>query len=135
MTRNYEIVWPLLIIGTVFLVSGQSEIAAPGFSFNIDKIVHFGVFGALATSLVRLDFFQIQGWRGAVQVCVLVSIYGGLDEWWQSFTPERVTEFADWVADTAGTVVAVGLYQGWERYRKLLERRVLLSGAKWKRCE
>ena len=91
---NRDFCWPLLIVGVIFLVSGQSEVATPGLTFrNIDKIAHFGVFGALATSLIRLEFFRNQGWKGALQVCLLVSLFGGLDEWRQSFTPGRAVEF------------------------------------------
>lgn len=124
MKIDRDYCWPLFIIGTVFLVSGQSEVATPGFSFSIDKIGHFAVFGALATSLIRLDLFRKKGWKGALQVCLLVSLYGGLDEWRQSFTPGRMVEFDDWLADTLGAVVAAGLYQGWPVYRKALELKI-----------
>lgn len=125
MKIDRDYCWPLLIVGTIFMVSGQSEVATPGFSFtHIDKIAHFGVFGALATSLIRLEFFRKQGWKGAVQVILLVSLFGGLDEWRQSFTPGRMVEFGDWVADTLGAGVAAVLYQVWPWYRKRLETTV-----------
>lgn len=115
-------IWPVLIVITVFVVSGQSEVATPsGLSFRIDKIAHFGVFGALATSLIRLPAFQCRGLRGAWMVILLVSAYGGLDEWRQSFTPGRFMEFDDWVADTLGAITAVALYKGCPLWRKLLE--------------
>lgn len=119
-----DVYWPLLIVGTLFLVSGQSEVATPGFSFSIDKIAHFLVFGALATSMARLSIFRKQGWRGALLVCLTVSLFGGLDEWRQSFTPGRMVEFDDWLVDSLGAVVAVTLYQGWPRYRTWLESKV-----------
>ena len=120
MKRDH--LWPVLIVVTLFVVSGQSEVAAPsGFDFSIDKIGHFGVFGALATSLIRLPVFQKQGPRGAWAVILLVSAYGGLDEWRQSFTPGRFMEFGDWVADTLGALTAVALYKGCPLWRKLLE--------------
>lgn len=124
MTVKRDLFWPLLIVGTLFLISGQSEVATPDFSFNIDKIAHFAVFGALATSMIRMDFFRKQGWKGALQVCLMVSLFGGLDEWRQSFTPGRLMEFDDWLADSLGAMVAVMLYQGWPRYRKRLETKV-----------
>ncbi|MDA3873373.1 MAG: VanZ family protein [Kiritimatiellae bacterium] len=124
MSFNRDLFWPLLIVGTVFLVSGQSEVATPGDIFSMDKIGHCAVFGAWATSLIRLEIFQKRGWKGALLVCLLVSLYGGLDEWRQSFTPGRMVEFDDWLADTLGAMGAVGVYQGWPRYRKWLETKV-----------
>ena len=52
---------------------------------------------------------------------MLVSLFGITDEWHQSFTPGRAVEFADWVADTSGAVLAVTLYLRWGWYRRLLE--------------
>jgi len=117
-----DLLWPALIILTVFVVSGQSEVATPsGFDFSIDKLAHFVVFGALATSLVRLPEFQKHGRRGAWAAILLVSVYGALDEWRQSFTPGRFMEFDDWIADTLGALTAVALYTRWPAWRRLLE--------------
>jgi VanZ family protein len=52
---------------------------------------------------------------------VIVSIFGLSDELHQHFTPGRSMEFMDWVADTLGATLAVGLYTYWAWYRKLLE--------------
>jgi len=114
--------WPFLVMAVVFVVSGSSEVAVPsGFSFSMDKLAHFAVFGALATAWIRLPWFQARGRRGGWLAIVLVSAYGGLDEWRQSFTPGRYMEFDDWLADTMGAVTAVVLYQAWPAYRRLLE--------------
>lgn len=118
-----DFLWPVLIVGSVFFASGQSEIATPGFSFSVDKIGHFAVFGALATSIVRLQFFRLREWKGALTVLLLVSVWGGLDEFRQSFTPGRSVEVDDWLADTLGALTAVLLYQGWPGYRRFLEYR------------
>jgi len=118
-------IWPFCIMLTVFVVSGSSEVAVPaGFSFSVDKLAHFAVFGALATAWIRLPWFQARKRRGAWLAILLVSLYGGLDEWRQSFTPGRFMEFDDWLADSLGALVAVGLYQCAPVYRRLLETQV-----------
>jgi VanZ family protein len=122
---SLEYFWPPLIVLTVFVASGQSQLATPGFSFSPDKLAHFAVFGALATSVIRLERFRKMGWKGGLGVWVLVAVYGGLDEFRQSFTPGRSVEFDDWLADALGAAVAVILYQGWPAYRRLLEWVVL----------
>jgi VanZ family protein len=47
--------------------------------------------------------------------------FGVGDEWHQSFVPGRSSEWGDWVADTAGAALAIGLYAGWPWYRDRLE--------------
>eukprot|EP01035_Chromulina_nebulosa_P049365 gene49365-67042_t len=61
------------------------------------------------------------GWRGAVGSVLAASADGVSDEWHQSVVPGRSVEVADWLADTLGAAVAVGLYAGVPAYRRLLE--------------
>ncbi len=107
--------YPLALAATIVFASSQTHvpgIGAPG----RDKIVHFAVFGLLATLSVRLVP------RPAAWVVVLgASLFGASDEWHQSFTPGRMMDWADWVADTAGALVAVVAYTRWAAYRRLLE--------------
>ena len=87
-------------------------------------MAHVGVFGALATSLIRLNYFYRREWKGALQVWLLIALYGALDEYRQSFTPGRSVEFDDWLADILGAALAVSLYKAWPWYRRLLETNV-----------
>jgi VanZ family protein len=112
-----------LLVLLVFSASGRPSLAAPDPGFSYDKAAHFLVFGLIATSVARIGFIRRLGWRGAVVAAVAVSLYGALDEFRQSLTPGRSVEFADWTADTAGAFLAAFLYQGWARYRGLLEWR------------
>lgn len=107
--------WPALLALTLFIASGQSEVATPGWT-NLDKLLHALVFGLLATLVARTQPPR-RYWIGIVAA----SAYGLLDELRQSTTPGRVVELGDWVADTAGAILAVGLYAGWVGYRQLLE--------------
>ena len=122
--RISDLTWPLLIIGVVFFVSGESEIAAPHVGITLDKVGHFAVFGALATSIVRLPRFRARGWGGACAAALIAMGYGALDEYRQSFTPGRSVEFADWIADALGAATGVLLYQSWPWYRRMLEWRI-----------
>ena len=107
--------YPLALAVTVVLASGQGQVAGPDF-VNFDKVSHLAVFGLLATLLVRAP-----GLRPAWVAVVAVSLFGAADELHQSFTPGRAVEFADWVADSAGALIAVAAYQFWPWYRRLLE--------------
>jgi VanZ family protein len=81
-------------------------------------VVHFSIFGLLATLVARAGFNGQRGWWAVL----IVSLFGMTDEWHQSFTPGRAVEIADWVADTLGAITAVGLYIYWRWYRVWLEK-------------
>ncbi len=115
--RRRAVVWPLAIAGLIFLASSRSRVAGVDISMS-DKVVHFCVYGLLATLICRLG----RGWRGAAVALVAASLYGASDEWHQSTVPGRAAELADWVADTLGAATAVALYTRWTAYRNLLER-------------
>lgn len=107
--------YPILLAVVVVIASSRSHIAAPPI-INIDKLIHFSVFGLLATAVARCP--GVHRFRYAI---LIVSLFGISDEIRQSFTPGRSVEFADWVADTSGAVTAVVLYAFWPWYRRLLE--------------
>ena len=109
--------WPFAIAALIFVASSRSHVAAPQVTLIDDKIVHFAVYGLLATLVCRLG----GGWRAAGWSLLLVSAYGASDEWHQSYVPGRSMELMDWIADTTGAAVAIALYVGWARYRGWLE--------------
>ena len=109
--------WPFTIAALIFFASSQSKLAGPSIEGS-DKVVHFAVYGLLATLMVRLG----RGGAAAWITIVCISLYGASDEWHQSFTPGRSVEFADWLADTLGGALAVLLYTRWRAYRRWLER-------------
>jgi VanZ family protein len=104
------------VAATVFIASGQSQVAAPGIN-HFDKVAHTLVFGLIATLMGRS--FRRRRWVWFA--ILLTSTYGAGDEIRQSFTVGRSVEMADWFADTAGAALAVTLYQLWPWYRRLLE--------------
>ena len=109
--------WPVALATVIAVASGRSDVAGPSI-IGIDKAIHFAVFGLLGTLVCRLH----PDLRGAWLAWVAVSAFGAIDEWHQSFTPGRVAEVADWIADTLGAALGVALYFQWPRYRALLER-------------
>lgn len=111
-------VYPVALASMVVVASGRGQVAAPSI-VNIDKLSHFLIFGLMASLVVRL--LKDRLWWLAI---VAVSVFGMGDEIRQSFTPGRYMEFADWVADTAGALVAVLLYANFSGYRRFLERSI-----------
>jgi VanZ family protein len=117
--------WPLALAALIFVASSRSEIAGPSVPGS-DKVVHFAVYGLLATLVLRALLHskgKLSGHAAWLSI-VLVSAYGISDEWHQGFTPARSVEVADWIADTLGGVLAVALYSRWAWYRRCLEMRL-----------
>lgn len=126
---RHDWIWPVLLVATIFTLSGATKIATPdlGFQFSKDKIAHFLIFGLLATSILRIQNINKLGWRGAILAALITIAYGGFDELRQSLTPGRSVEFADWIADSLGAILAAALYHMDSPYRRLLETRIRLK--------
>jgi VanZ family protein len=124
--------WPVLLMGILFIVSGAQKLATPEIGGQIpkDKLAHFLVFGLLATAILRTPALKNRR-PGSLLIAVLITTsYGAFDEWRQSFTPGRSVEIADWLADTLGAIVAVVVYAHWHAYRRVLEWRVRFKSNK-----
>src|SRR3989304_10167429 len=120
MLVNIKIPWLLKCILTlayaylIFAASSEdtSSIAIPRY---VDKLIHFVEFGFLclmtcwSLSTARIGSKRIYKIILAIGI---VSLYGISDEFHQSFTPYRSVDVLDWVADTAGAIVAGFLWQG-----------------------
>ncbi|NCC51194.1 MAG: VanZ family protein [Spartobacteria bacterium] len=82
--------------------------APPLFDFpGGDKLLHFGVYGVLSIFLwvALIKGHGLRPMSACVLAMLITSAYGALDEWHQSFIPERSVELADWLADTGGGIV------------------------------
>lgn len=120
-----ETLWPFLLAGTITVCSGYPA-AVPRIEwFSVDKVGHFAAYGALATAILRHPALVRWPLLGLWWALPLASAYGLGDEFRQSLNYYRSYDLADWVADTAGALVAVALYLRWPAYRRLLETTVI----------
>lgn len=117
-----EIVWPFLLAGTITWCSGFPA-TLPSFDlFQVDKLGHFAAYGALATTLVRIEGLRRWALLGGWWALLFASAYGLGDEFRQSLTHGiRQYDLDDWMADTIGAIVATVLYLRWAWYRRLME--------------
>jgi VanZ family protein len=98
------IVWASLLFTLSSMTFDSSE---PGFPYE-DKLVHFGLFGMLSILL----FFALAYERGlsvvkaALFALLITAAYGAFDEFHQLFTPGRMCDIHDWVADVTGGTLA-----------------------------
>ena len=111
-------IWPLLLGITIFTASSSNSFQGPDMG-NFDKMVHLLVFGLVGVLVLRSR--KPISWSWAFVSILLVSCYGAMDEFRQSFTPGRTVEGLDWMADTLGASVSILLYRMVPMYATLLE--------------
>jgi VanZ family protein len=75
-----------------------------------DKILHGLAYAALGALLVPgLRVAGCSPRRAFLLAVVIGSLYGGTDEFHQSFVPGRTADVLDWVADTLGVALGASL--------------------------
>lgn len=87
-----------------------------------DKSMHGASFAVLA--LLALRALAGGNWRGVTRwtllgCCLIAVMYGVKDEWQQSYTPGRVADVMDLVADLTGAVSAAIAAGAWSIIRRL----------------
>lgn len=85
-----------------------------------DKVLHFGYFfggGGLLAAALYLRLGPKPNWRRLILVVVVaLSAFGLLDEWHQSWIPERSgNDFGDWLADTLGALAGSLVFKRFHR--------------------
>ena len=117
-----ESLWPFLLAGTILWCSGHPASLPEAGGLPVDKVGHFGLYGALATAILRHPALVRWPWWGQWWALPLTSAFGMGDEFRQSLTGGvRTCDWHDWLADTIGATVAVSLYIRWPWYRRLME--------------
>ncbi len=106
---------------TLFILSHQSHLHPPGPDLpNIDKVEHTGYFtlgGFLCFSWLMARNPGRSVMRTAVLTVVFCSVVGALDEYHQSFIPNRSgNDPWDWAADNLGGVLG-SLAGAWRQAR------------------
>ncbi len=109
--RRWLLVLSLAWMALIFTLSAQSSVQIPALFFQQDKALHsllFGTLGFLLALLVMSDATRPTLWH-VLMVSLLVTGYGGLDEFHQSFVPGRTPDILDLAADTSGGLVSAFL--------------------------
>ena len=117
---------PFSLAISILIASNSQHLSMPKIynSYSPDKLLHFLIFGLLATVILRTRKLNQLRTRDLIISVITVSFYACFDEICQSFTPGRSVEIRDWIADTVGAITAVSLYGRWKGYRQLLEFRI-----------
>lgn len=132
---------PAILVALIILyLSSRSTLPMPlPPVLGMDKLAHFAAFAVL--SFFACFWISAESWSRRplfffFAVVVAVSFYGILDEFHQSFVPNRIPSAADWVADTLGAafgafvfrriVRRAGKFRQSELYESWME--VIMSG-------
>jgi VanZ family protein len=99
---------------TVFSFFLSSQAILPRLLPNFwasDKILHLVYFAMMAVSWTL--WFSLEDWkahpvRNSIICIAVVSVFGILDEYHQSFVPGRHASELDWLADTTGAALGNG---------------------------
>ena len=118
----WHVVPALLYVVVIFwLGSIHTSLSIPQDLIARDKLNHFLAFGLLTMLALRaLRFEMVPAALGALIAASIAisSLTGALLELWQSLLPHRTAEFADWVADTIGALLAGLVCFLWIRWRE-----------------
>ena len=111
----------LAFCSLIFLLSDQQILPMPTtFEFQ-DKFLHTGaywVMGLLSWRAFR-HFGMSASTLGLVSF-LFCSLYGVSDEWHQSFVPGRESSAADWLADSFGAALAMGVLLKFKPIQRLI---------------
>jgi VanZ family protein len=102
---------PLLYMAAIYHFSSESN-PLPELTTHIwDKALHTTEYAGLALLVCRALVGEGAGWVISIAIAVIVaSVYGGTDEFHQSFVPGRDSSIFDWMADTTGSTVGAAAY-------------------------
>ena len=101
--RKYLDIFLTVVVTTALTIAMLWPLEAPPPApEGSDKLVHFIAFAALAFPLARTGRF------GVIPVLIGASAFGAIIELIQP-TFNRSAELSDWVADTLGALIGIGL--------------------------
>ena len=107
---------PAILVALLILyLSSRSTLPMPlPPLLGADKLAHFAAFAVL--SFFACFWISAESWSRRplfffFAVVIAVSLYGVLDEFHQSFVPNRIPSAADWVADTLGAAFGAVVFR------------------------
>jgi VanZ family protein len=111
LLRRLSLLLALAWMALLFYLSHQPGLQTPMLFPGQDKVLHAAVYAVLGLLLLAAQPRPAQGysWRQVGISVLIASLYGLSDEIHQYFIPGRSSEVLDWVADTAGALIAVSL--------------------------
>lgn len=125
LLRRLSLLLALAWMALLFYLSNQPSLETPTLFSGQDKVLHAAVYALLGVLLLAAQPRQAQGysWQQVGISVLIASLYGLSDEIHQYFIPGRSSEVLDWVADSAGALIAASLLAWLSRKRNSAGRR------------
>lgn len=103
MIKGVDALALLAYCGFIYYLSDQPSLSVPKLFSWQDKVEHFSAYAVMG-------FLAWRCFRHYVERIIILailgflfcSLYGGLDEYHQSFVAGRVADMTDWIADSLG---------------------------------
>ena len=120
-TGSFLFYWgPFLLYSALILICSSIP-RVPGTQYFPDKLLHFVEYSIytflLWWGLTRRGLSRLTLQRIGL-VLLAGSLYGAVDELYQSFVPGRSSSIRDWYADVAGTVAMITIILVKDKYGK-----------------
>ncbi|MCK5354014.1 MAG: VanZ family protein [Methyloprofundus sp.] len=104
----------ILYCSFIYWLSDQSSLPTPLLFPHQDKLFHAGAYFILAAFTLRAFRHRLTSLAMLlITSLIFSSLYGLSDEWHQSFVPGRMSDIADWMADTLGATLFLAIYYGY----------------------
>ena len=110
MIKLLDFIILLLYCLFIYWLSNKSSLPTPEWFVHQDKLHHAGAYFIMA--LLAWRYFRHLFSSPiilALSTLIFCCLYGASDEWHQSLIAGRVSDIADWTADTVGASLAVTL--------------------------
>ena len=118
---------PVLIFSIILLfLSGRQNLKSPIEFDHIDLLAHAIFYAGFAFFLARAMGIGLRSRnfsRALIVICV-VTVYGGLMEWYQFYIPTRHPSIADGIANGIGACMGVLVYILYRFYRRNRHRMI-----------
>ena len=123
--KYWQIVFPIIIMILIWSFSAQNGEESDGISLGlaaklglpngvVRKIAHFTIYAALGVALI--NFFRsikhkkIIGFKYTIISLAIAATYSCIDEFHQSFIPERDGNPLDILIDSLGTLAGISIF-------------------------
>jgi len=104
--------WSALLgyCGFIYWLSAKETLPMPMLFIFQDKLVHAGAYFVMGIFSWRAFRHRRLKSLNLVLICfIFCSVYGMSDEWHQYYVPGRSSSIWDWLADSVGAAMALGL--------------------------
>jgi VanZ family protein len=108
MLKTFDLLALIVFCAVIYWLSDQSSLPVPDLFTLQDKVQHFTAYFIMGVLAWRCFRHVVKPpLILAVLSVTFCSLYGMSDEWHQSFVVGRSADSLDWLADTAGAIVAM----------------------------